>query len=490
MRKATSSPLIILLATTMLGGTVTVLDAHADDYGYRPAKSEYKQSDSAYEQRRTARKRVNEAPMRTGEHELKPVRITLPKNTPAASHTLAAPEHLVPKNTLALPTTPPAAAHVEVYSAPQTAQPLKIDPALLAPAAAAPVAQEVAEPTPAPQPVSVHEAPVSTEKLKIPADLIAPTAPAPVQGTVTPTPALTRAAKEEPRKPPAVFLDMALKDANAQASAPEAAVAATTPQEQGQAAAPVIPEMEPVAVFKAPKSIEKLKIDPTLLAPEPATPTVVAAAPEVAAVEEKNDKKTAEAKAPATIPTQETATPPTQAVSETPDATQKPDGASSGVNVSAVPVATDATRANEVPEDEEPLITPPPPLSAETKNILNKLPKGMGTPAREPNKKPVKMDRARVAADALGAPSVKTHKDMGISIELKSPSLTANELLEKAYDALIAGQTLDAIQLYQQVLQMDPENKLALFGLATTYHKERQFDLARPLWQAARDRPL
>jgi Flp pilus assembly protein TadD len=55
-------------------------------------------------------------------------------------------------------------------------------------------------------------------------------------------------------------------------------------------------------------------------------------------------------------------------------------------------------------------------------------------------------------------------------------------MLEEAYDALIAGNQEDAIAEYKEVLKEDPNNKLALFGLATTYHRAGQIALARPLY--------
>jgi tetratricopeptide (TPR) repeat protein len=47
---------------------------------------------------------------------------------------------------------------------------------------------------------------------------------------------------------------------------------------------------------------------------------------------------------------------------------------------------------------------------------------------------------------------------------------------------LIIGQQDVAIRIYNDVLKVDSENELALFGLATTYHKAGEFQVARSLY--------
>ena len=49
---------------------------------------------------------------------------------------------------------------------------------------------------------------------------------------------------------------------------------------------------------------------------------------------------------------------------------------------------------------------------------------------------------------------------------MRKPGFDSNYELERAYNALISGNTGAAIQLYQNVLQNDGNNKQALFGLA------------------------
>lgn len=54
--------------------------------------------------------------------------------------------------------------------------------------------------------------------------------------------------------------------------------------------------------------------------------------------------------------------------------------------------------------------------------------------------------------------------------------------LEEAYKAAQVGQIAAAIILYKEVLQQDPDNKNALFGLATSYHKNNQTDQAKVIY--------
>jgi tetratricopeptide (TPR) repeat protein len=74
------------------------------------------------------------------------------------------------------------------------------------------------------------------------------------------------------------------------------------------------------------------------------------------------------------------------------------------------------------------------------------------------------------------------HEAMGVKIEIKAPRINFDYELEKAYNALIAGQSNVAIEIYKRVLENDANNKNALFGLATTYHRAGQLDLARPMY--------
>lgn len=56
------------------------------------------------------------------------------------------------------------------------------------------------------------------------------------------------------------------------------------------------------------------------------------------------------------------------------------------------------------------------------------------------------------------------------------------EKMDSAYKALLSGQVSAAISIYKEVLDKDPDNKNALFGLATAYHKNAQYSQAREIY--------
>jgi tetratricopeptide (TPR) repeat protein len=117
-------------------------------------------------------------------------------------------------------------------------------------------------------------------------------------------------------------------------------------------------------------------------------------------------------------------------------------------------------------------------LSSQSKAIADALPpqKRKHGAAKEP------ITIAHAKAGALDNEEVRQHKSIGISISVRRPKMDVNHMLEEAYDALIAGNQEEAIEMYKQVLAGSPRNRLALFGLATTYHRAGQLTLARPLY--------
>ena len=68
---------------------------------------------------------------------------------------------------------------------------------------------------------------------------------------------------------------------------------------------------------------------------------------------------------------------------------------------------------------------------------------------------------------------------MGIKIDVKNRVADLDYDLGKAYYALVSGQPTLAMEIYKNVLTNDPNNKGALFGLATTYHRSGLIDQAR-----------
>ncbi|MCE3233121.1 MAG: hypothetical protein K0R98_1378, partial [Rickettsiaceae bacterium] len=66
--------------------------------------------------------------------------------------------------------------------------------------------------------------------------------------------------------------------------------------------------------------------------------------------------------------------------------------------------------------------------------------------------------------------------------EMAKVDRVINKKLEKAYRALLLGQLSASVAIYKEVLDKDPNNKDALFGLGTAYHKNSQFDQARNIY--------
>jgi Flp pilus assembly protein TadD len=117
-------------------------------------------------------------------------------------------------------------------------------------------------------------------------------------------------------------------------------------------------------------------------------------------------------------------------------------------------------------------------LSTQSKDIVKSLPPQKSK--RDAGRHSV--DIKHTQASALDNEDVRKHEGIGISISIHKPKANINHMLENAYDALIAGNQQDAVNLYKEVLNEQPENRLALFGLATTYHRAGQLQLARPLY--------
>ena len=157
-------------------------------------------------------------------------------------------------------------------------------------------------------------------------------------------------------------------------------------------------------------------------------------------------------------------------------------------SVIAVPPATNPMEVKVVPAADkeltpmtkEPLQTliPPSAITQESQNIVDSLP-----PQRvKKNSKKGPVEIKHYQKSKLESPEIRKHEGMGLSISVRAPRANITHMLEQAYDALIAGDQENAVSLYKQVLDEQPENTLALFGLATTYHRAGQLQLARPLY--------
>lgn len=123
-------------------------------------------------------------------------------------------------------------------------------------------------------------------------------------------------------------------------------------------------------------------------------------------------------------------------------------------------------------------------LSEETRRILSRLPTNIDGVKAAPG---AKLDVKRYNPALEGTldrddEDVQSYEASGMSMQVRAPRFNSDYELEKAYNALIAGETEIAIEIYKDILDQAPNDKQALFGLATTYHRLGELDKARPVY--------
>ena len=136
-----------------------------------------------------------------------------------------------------------------------------------------------------------------------------------------------------------------------------------------------------------------------------------------------------------------------------------------------------------VAEDAPSALVPAPVAEAQlddkSRALLQRLPSGLGSPKKQKPKPKVTLERSSTP-DLSN--STKTHKGVGISIEIKTPQRDAQGFLEQGYAALQAGDIQEAYQQYNAALQQEPENANAQFGVAATAQRLGQHEMARKLY--------
>ena len=129
------------------------------------------------------------------------------------------------------------------------------------------------------------------------------------------------------------------------------------------------------------------------------------------------------------------------------------------------------------------LVNTPSALSQESQEILYSLPEDItGISSTKSQPRPVSISRTDPSITLPETDDISSHEEAGMSVIVRKHTMNANHELEKAYMALIAGASDEAIRIYRDILDAAPQNKLALFGLGTTYHRIGMFDKARPLY--------
>lgn len=138
------------------------------------------------------------------------------------------------------------------------------------------------------------------------------------------------------------------------------------------------------------------------------------------------------------------------------------------------------------PAELPPVVTPAAePLSGQSKTILSHIPSKLDS-VKPASSTKLSLDRVSPeVADVLGADAKDAaYESVGLSIKVRRPGLDVNYELNRAYTALMGGDTETAIQVYKNILSTQPTNQDALFGLAATYHRLGDIEKARPLYGA------
>lgn len=134
----------------------------------------------------------------------------------------------------------------------------------------------------------------------------------------------------------------------------------------------------------------------------------------------------------------------------------------------------------------EPTPAAPPPgtegLSDRTKDIISHIPSKLDTSKAKSGKLAVKRMTPELHDLGKTAGKVESYDATGLSIKVRRPGLDTNYELNRAYSALMGGDTTQAIETYKNILSADPSNEDALFGLASTYHRAGDLERARPYY--------
>jgi len=124
-------------------------------------------------------------------------------------------------------------------------------------------------------------------------------------------------------------------------------------------------------------------------------------------------------------------------------------------------------------------------LSPETKAILGRIPSHVGTAAAPTfSRTAVNRVSPQVARLIPELEKDAEYESVGLKISVSRQHLDSGYELNRAYDALIAGDSEQAVDIYQNIIADQPQNQDALFGLAATYHRAGELAKARPLYGA------
>ncbi len=138
---------------------------------------------------------------------------------------------------------------------------------------------------------------------------------------------------------------------------------------------------------------------------------------------------------------------------------------------------------------------PVPALNPLTKKTLARIPSNLDQP-EEAGTQHLTLERKKekpaATASSGGGPDAPPELEgaaveekalpIDVKVDVRKPSVDVQYELERAYNALLLGDSEAAVQLYNNVLLNDPNNKQALFGMGATYHRIGQLEKARPYY--------
>lgn len=281
---------------------------------------------------------------------------------------------------------------------------------------------------------------------------------------------------------------------NAAESVNDALLALNAPKTNTPAPAPTNPTAE--AITQAPTALPATALPAPLPLPEspPASAPVTPIPPVTTPVPPApiSSEQVPPLPAPASLPDQTaplppslpTATAPTEVANEPILPTRKP---APSTNPLATLEASDRRYLNEL-ENARKTLPKDKTLSAPTQQVLDNIEDSMAVQRalREFSDIPI-IEHGELKNEIKDkqplAEGQKPRVSLTVTDESKAVSESNQKIsLDAASRALVAGQISAAISMYKDILAIDKHNRSALFGLATAYHKDKQFEEARHLY--------
>lgn len=123
-------------------------------------------------------------------------------------------------------------------------------------------------------------------------------------------------------------------------------------------------------------------------------------------------------------------------------------------------------------------------LSKSTSNAFEAISKNLEVKRYETLTKPapenISLDKDPTAGDTTS--DKKFSFDIAVNSHNKAVKVNIQHTLDQGHRALLSGQVAAATTIYRSVLDIEPQNLTALFGLATSYHRNAQYEQAKNIY--------